>query len=312
MQKISEGNIYLLLDLYLKQREELLADLGQGGPAEAADRVSRFVRSLERPYTDLPVVTDLQARLVPHILGLIATVTGLLTAVAATATLPRIEFSEPASRESRLNLLGLPLAVCYLWGITAACVVAVVLVLLSTPTIIAVITLVVIGIFATVGAATVHSRTVHHSSLPPLPLPDPQVTLSLVVSTIDGSLSAALRASDDLLAVAYQFPTGGPMLESDRVFKLLQALGAHRLVPMPEKTIEDLANDAIRLLYTAQVTLIEYSPDYDHFFDKQPAGISECRTLLPALVSDEGTLVCKGIILVPVTRRAVKQNGGGA
>jgi hypothetical protein len=90
------------------------------------------------------------------------------------------------------------------------------------------------------------------------------------------------------------------MLESEQVFELLQALCAHRVVPTPEKTADDLAKDAVRLLYAARITPIEYSPDYARFFDKRPAGISKRRTLLPALVSDNGALVRKGIILEPI------------
>jgi hypothetical protein len=321
-----QENTPTLLKLYFNRRNALLADLGECDPAQAADRVGRFVRDLERPYTDLPTVIDTQARLVRHALGMIAASAGMLTAVTATVTVPRIQIPERTGGTSRAGLLKWLLmsllrsirlslvrtwdpALLYFWGIAAACAVAVVLVLLSEPSVTAVALLIAIGILAVSGAAAVHARTAR-DSISSFTAPEPKVKLVLDVSTIDGRLSGALRAADELLAVAAPQPAspsvrGGPALEPEHVLALLQALGAHRIVPVPEKTADELAGDAIRLLHAAQVTLIDYSPDQAHLFDEQPAGIAERRTLLPALVSGEGSLVRKGVVLVPVTGSAV-------
>jgi hypothetical protein len=326
MMRRPEENTPTLLKLYFDRRNALLADLSECDPAQAADRVSRFIRDLERPYTDLPTVIDTQARLVRHALGMIATSAGMLTAVTATATLPRTQVPERTGGASRAGLLKWllmsllrsirlslirtwDLALLYLGGIAAACTVAVVLVLLSEPSVTAVALLMAIGILAASGAATVHARTARDSTSS-FTAPEPNVTLVLDVNTIDGRLSGALRAADELLAIVARQPAspsvhGDPALEPERVLALLQALSAHRIVPMPEKTADELAGDAIRLLHAAQVTLIDYSPDQAHLFDEQPAGITERRTLLPALVSGEGSLVHKGVVLVPVTGSTV-------
>jgi hypothetical protein len=302
-----EENTYPLLDLYLRRREGLLAELEQcSNPAEAASRVRGFVRDLERPYTDLPTVTDIQARVVSHVLGIVAATAEMLTAVDATVTVPHGEF-EPVGEKSRVGRRKPSLAVLYLWGLSAACVVGVVLVLLSGPAIIPAIVLFALGALAAAGAASVRSQDAHDS---PLPLArEPQIIFSLAMHSIDGKLSAALRAADELLTVVARESAeqhrSAPTLEPDRVLRLLQALGAHRIVPQPEKTLDDLAEDALWLLETVRVTLINYSPDQAQYFEKRPAGIAEPRTLVPALISDAGELVRKGIILVPATRRVV-------
>ncbi|HEX2200746.1 MAG TPA: hypothetical protein VHH93_01830, partial [Gammaproteobacteria bacterium] len=145
-----QENTPTLLKLYFDRRDALLAGLGECDPAQAADRVSRFVRELERPYTDLPTVIDTQARLVRHALGMIAASAGMLTAVTATAALPRTQVPERTGGASRAGLLKWllmslfrsirlslahtwDLALLYLGGFAAACAVAVILVLLSEP-----------------------------------------------------------------------------------------------------------------------------------------------------------------------------------
>src|SRR4029453_16867690 len=186
MPQIQE-NTYPLLNLYRKRREGLLAELEQcSSPAEAASRVRDFVRDFERPYTDLPTVTDIQSRLVHHVLGIIATTAEMLTAVAATATVPCGEF-ESISAKSRGSWRKPSPPVLYLLGLTAACVAGVGLVLLSSPAIIPVIVLFAIGTLAAAGAASVVRGQDAHAS--PLPLSrEPQVLLSLAVPSLDGKL----------------------------------------------------------------------------------------------------------------------------
>jgi hypothetical protein len=241
------------------------------------------------------------------VLGIIATTAEMLTAVAATATVPCGEF-ESISAKSRGSWRKPSPPVLYLLGLTAACVAGVGLVLLSSPAIIPVIVLFAIGTLAAAGAASVVRGQDAHAS--PLPLSrEPQVLLSLAVPSLDGKLSAALRAADELLTVVVRASadqSGSTLkLEPDRVLGLLQALSAHRIVPQPEKTLDDLVKDASWLLETAQITLINYTPDHAQCFEKRPAGIAEPRTLVPALLRDGGELVRKGIVLVPVTQRAV-------
>jgi len=317
----SEDNSHSLVDLYRKRREQLLAELSQCDPAEAANRVSRFIRDLERPYTDLPTVTDFQARFAHHVLGVIAVAAEMLTAVAVTITVPGPEVLAPVSRQTEISLLKRLLffllksahrstdrtgwtAVYYLWGITVTCIIAVVLVLLSDPAVIPVVLLVIIGMLATAGAANIHTRAAQNTTT--LPLPEPKATLSVDINTMDGRLSAALHAADELLTVIARQPAGHSgddlRLDPDRMLALLQELSAHRIVPSPEKTAHDLAGDAIRLLRTARLRLVDYSADHAHCFDEQPAGLSEPQTLVPALVRDgpQQTLVRKGIVLVPI------------
>src|SRR5207248_5112270 len=155
MMRRPEESTPTLLGLYFDRRNALLADLSECDPAQASDRVRRFVRDLDRPYTDLPTVTDTQARLVRHALGMIATSAGMLTAVTATVTVPRTQILERTGGASRAGLLKWLLmsllrsirlslvrawdpALLYLGGIAATCAVAVVLVLLSEPSVTAV------------------------------------------------------------------------------------------------------------------------------------------------------------------------------
>ena len=318
MQQVEE-NAFPLVGLYFKRREGLLAELDQcGEPAEIAKRVSSFVRELERPYTDLANVTDQQARLVHHALGIISTAVGAFSAVSATASLPTIEDGDSLTKTSdglikRFLLKVFPAvrywiesspAVRYLLLIAAACVASVVLVLLSSPSITALILLFAIGAMAVALASSVRYEDAldSHSSSSQ----EPQVTFDFALNSIDGTLSRALRAADDLLAVAAHESSqnaGAPALNPDRMLELLQDLGSHKITRSPDKTIDDFAKDSVRLLYAAGITLVDYSPDQAQFFEKQPAGISEQRTLLPALVSEDGKLVRPGTILVPVATR---------
>ena len=318
MQQVEE-NAFPLVSLYFKRREGLLAELDQcSEPAEIAKRVNSFVRELERPYTDLVNVTDQQARLVHHTLGIIATAVGALSAVSAAASLPTIRDGDSLTKMNnglikRFLLKVFPAvrhwiesspAVRYLLLIAAACVASVVLVLLSSPSITALILLFAIGAMAVALASSVRyeDALASHSPSPQ----EPQVTLAFALNSIDGTLSRALRAADDLLAVAAHESSqnaGAPALNPDRMLELLQDLGSHKITRSPDKTIDDFAKDSVRLLYAAGITLVDYSPDQAQFFEKQPAGISEQRTLLPALVSEDGKLVRPGTILVPVATR---------
>ena len=315
MQQVEE-NMDSLLALYIKRREGLLAELDQcSEPAEIANRVNGFVRGLERPYTDLPDVTAQQSRLIPHALGIIATTVETLAAVSATASLSVIGDEDVVTKPSNGWLKGFLLekfppvqywmesspAVRYLWLIATACVASVVLVLLSSPSIIAVILLFAIGALAVTLASSVRSQEAldSHFSSPQ----EPQGAFVFALNNIDGTLSRALRAADDLLSVAAHEANqsiDALAINPDRMLELLQDLGSYKIAKNPDKTIDDLVKDGVRLLYAAGITIVDYSPDQAQFFEKQPAGISEQRTLLPALVSEDGKLVRLGTILVPV------------
>ncbi len=319
MQQVEE-NIDSLLALYIKRREGLLAELDQcSEPAEIANRVNGFVRGLERPYTDLPGVPAQQSRLIHHALGIIATTVETLAAVSATASLSAIGDEDVVTKPSNGWLKGFLLekfpvvrclmesspAVRYLWLLATACVASVVLVLLSSSSIIAVILLFAIGALAVILASSVRREESldSHSSSPR----EPQVTFAFALNNIDGTLSRVLRAADDLLTVVAHESnrnTVAPALNLDRVLELLQDLGSHKIANPPDKTIDDLVKDGVRLLYAAGIVIVDYSPDQAKFFEKQPAGISEQRTLLPALVSEDGKLVRPGTILVPVSTRS--------
>ena len=314
MQQVEE-NIDSLLALYIKRREGLLVELDQcSEPAEIARRVNSFVHELERPYTDLPDVTAQQAYLVHHTLGIIATTVGALSAISATASLPVIGGEDAVTKPSNSWLKGLlekfpfvrcwmepPPAVLYLRLIATACIVSVILVLLSSPSITAVILLFAIGALAVTWASSVQHKEAPDAHT--LSLQEPQVTFAFALNSVDGTLSRALCAADDLLSIAAHKATQDadtPALNSDRVLELLQNIGSHKITKSPDKTIDDLVKDGIRLLYAAGITIVDYSPDQAQLFEKQPAGISEQRTLLPALVSEDGKLVRPGAILVPV------------
>jgi len=295
-----EQHAYPLLDLYLKRRENLFTDLGEMSLPDATLRVSKFIHELERPYTDLPGVTDIQSRLAPHVLRVIAAGAQFLTAVIATLTPAKPGISRTQSAQSARRRFGRirTTRVFYLWGLTAACVAAIILTLVSDSAIVPIVSLVIIAILATAAAVASQSRD------GPLGPPQPNITLSPDVGAIDGKLTTALRAADDLLELAVRKlideRADSPRFESDRVLELLQALAAHRIAGHPEKSADDLAGDAIRLLRAARVTPVAYRTDQARNFDEQPAGISEIRTLLPALVDEEGNTVRKGVVLVPL------------
>ena len=319
MQQVEE-DMDSLLALYIKRREGLLAELDQcSEPAAIANRVNSFVRELERPYTDLPDVTAQQSRLIHHALGIVATTVETLAAVSATASLSAIGDEDVVTKPSNGWLKGfllekfLPVqywmesspAVRYLWLIATACIVSVALVLLSSPSIIAVILLFAIGALAVILASSVRYKEALDAHA--LSLQEPQVTFAFALNNIDGTLSRALRATDDLLSVAAHKATQDadtPALSSDRVLELLQDIISHKITKSPDKTIDDLVKDSIRLLYAAGIAIVDYSSDQAKFFEKQPAGIPEQRTLLPALVSEDGKLVRPGTILVPVSTRS--------
>ncbi len=319
MEQIEE-NTASLLALYIKRREGLLAELARcTEPAEIAKRVNSFVRELERPYTDLPDVTAQQSRFVHHALGIIATTVGMLSAISATASLPEIGDEDVVTKPSNGWLKGFLLekfpvvrywmesspAVLYLWLIATACVASVVLVLLSSPSITALILLFAIGALAVILASSVRYKDAldSHSPSPR----EPQVTFAFALNNIDGTLSRALRAADDLLSVTAHEANqsiDALAIDPDRMLELLQDLGSYKIAKNPDKTIDDLVKDGVRLLYAAGIAIVDYSPHQAQFFEKQPAGISEQRTLLPALVSEDGKLLRPGTILVPVATRS--------
>jgi hypothetical protein len=302
----SEGNkVASLLGLYLEKKEELIGRLDKNNPAKAADQISSFVRDLERPYTDLSSATGVPTHLVHHVLNTVAGASQTLVAVAATASNPNYKKSGTGEGSPSLSLTGgsRSTSIFYLWGVTLACVLAVVLILTSdpNPAVLPIVSLIAIAILATVGATTSGAGSSRAATL------TPKVTLFVDVATLDKKLSHALRVADELLAAAsladqtVHPENSRPELEPKRTFELLQALASHRMTSYPEKKANDLAGDAIRILFNAKVALVEYSRENAHLFEERPAGITERRTLLPALVDENGELVCEGVVLVPIT-----------
>ena len=289
-----------LLGLYLERKEELFARIDQQRPDQAADQVSDFIRAMERPYTD---AGREPAHLAHHVLNTVAAASQTLLAVEATATNPNQASSgrsgQPRST-SWVSTVG-STSILFLWGVTLACVLAVVLILTGDPdpAIVPIVCLIVIALLATVGATTAGSGKV--------PALTPRVTRYVDVPTLDKKISHALRVADELLDAARRAQPGEekksdhPALEPKRTLELLQALAAHRMTKHPEKGANELAGEAIRLLFNAKVNPVEYTEEQTDLFEHRPAGVNERRTLLPALVDEQGELVCEGVVLVPVS-----------
>ena len=291
-----------LLGLYLERKEEFYGQINQQHPTRAADQVSSFVRDLERPYTDAS--TDgKQAHLVHHVLNTVAAASQTLVSVEATATTAAYSSSgregRPRSTKWISSVGSTP--ILFLWGVTLACVLAVVLILTNDPdpAIVPIVCLIVVALLATVGATTSGSGKT--------PALTPSVNRFVDVPTLDKKISHALRVADELLgaaSLAYQSEeqkSDHPALEPRRTLELLQALASHRMATHPEKGANDLAGEAIRLLFNAKVTPVEYTEEQTQLFEHRPAGVDEHRTLLPALVNEQGELVCEGVVLVPVS-----------
>ena len=291
-----------LLGQYLGQKEEFLSRINKQRPAQAADQVSSFIRDMERPYTDASPDGE-PAYLVHHVLNAVAAASQTLVSVEATATNTKYQSSGNGGNQRSIKFIGSvgSTPILFLWGITLACVLAVIFILTNDPdpAIVPIVCLIVIALLATVGATTSGSGRA--------PALTPRVTLHVDVSALDKKISHALRVADELLdaaRLAYQSEekkTDHPQLEPKRTLELLQALASHRMTARPEKEANDLAGEAIRILFNAKVTPVEYTEEQTHLFEQRPAGVNEYRTLLPALVDEQGELVCEGVVLVPIS-----------
>lgn len=291
-----------LLGLYLDQKEEFLSRLNPHRPTQVADQVGSFIRDMERPYTDASAGGG-AVHLVHHVLNAVAAASQTLVTVEATASLGSAPPAGGGGDQPSVKFMGSARStpLLFLWGITLACILAVIFILSNDPdpAILPIVSLIAIAILATAGATTSGSgRT---------PALTPRVTLHVDLSALDKKVSHALRVADELLDAAHlayqteEEKSDRPELEPKRTLELLQALASHRMTTHPEKEASDLAGEAIRILFNAKVTPVEYTRDKEHLFEQRPAGIKEYRTLLPALVNEHGELVCEGVVLVPVT-----------
>ena len=293
-----------LLGLYLEQKEDLLSRIDTQRPARAAEQVSSFIRDMERAYTDSSTARE-QAHLVHHVLNAVAAASQTLVTVEGTASVSsasdRSSGSGTGTSSTNFVSSARSTPIFFLWGVTVACILAVILILTNDPepAIVPIVSLIVIALLATVGATTSGSGKA--------PALTPRVTLHVDVPMLDKKISHALRVADELLdatRLAYQTEekaSDHPKLESKRTLELLQALASHRIAPRPEKEAKELAGEAIRILFNAKVTPIEYTEEQMHLFEQRPAGVKAYRTLLPALVDEHGELVCEGVVLVPAT-----------
>nr|WKN38535.1 hypothetical protein K4G66_07440 [Tunicatimonas sp. TK19036] len=292
-----------LLGLYLGKKEELLTDLPKRTPDKAADQISSFIRALERPYTDIASDIGTPAHLVHHVLNTVAAASQSLVSVEASVA--NAKYQTPAAGSNSSGKFAgyiRSTPIFYLFGVIIACVLAVILILTNNPdpAVLPIVSLIVIAILATVGATTSGSGSGQAPTL------TPKITLSVDVATLDKKISHALRVADELLeAASLAYKTEGqkddrPQLEPKRTFELLQALASHRMASFQEKEASDLAGDAIRILFNAKVKPVEYTGEQAHLFEQRPAGITEPRTLLPALIDEHGELVCEGVVLTPI------------
>lgn len=301
-----------LLELYFKKRETLLADLKHSDPVTTADQVSHFVIGLERPYTDMGLLTDDQARSLPHILGIIAGMAKITASVDIFAY-PHKSINDQDSsqkgfwrflfRDKKVNSGGSGLTTLfYFWGTALVSVIAITLVWYTNMVIVAIVAFFIIAMLAVSGATISQRSNIDHSKEPFLS--HSEITLSTDLNKVDGRLVDAFRSADVLLSsLGYtKLKEDNLKFDSDLMFDLLQALSAHSMVNVPEKTAKNLGKDAIRLLQLARFYTVKYSPSNAELFDEQPAGVEENRLLLPALVDENRKLVRKGIVLIPVQK----------
>ena len=299
----SEGNTRAsLLGLYLERKENLFASLEKQPPDSVANKVSSFIRDLERPYTDQSAASDVPTYLVHHVLNTVAGASQALVAVNATTTSLKQKRVSNGGGKGLSKFTGVrSRPIFFLWAVTVSCILAVIFIITNDPepAILPVVVLILIAILAAVGATSSGSESG--------PALTPKVNIYVDRAMLDKKISHALRVADELLAAASlaheteEESSDHLELEPKRTFELLQALASHRVTSHPEKEAGDLAGDAIRILFNAKITPVEYTREQSHFFEERPAGIKKYRTLLPALVDEQGELVREGVVLVPIT-----------
>jgi hypothetical protein len=292
-----------LLGLYLERKENLFASLDKQSPDDAANKVSSFIRDLERPYTDKIATSDVPVYLIHHVLNTVAGASQTLVAVNATTSSLKPGKVSGGGSKGLAKFTGSVRSrpIFFLWTVAVACILAVVLILTNDPepAILPVVMFIVIAILAAVGATSSGSESAKVLT--------PKVNLYVDGAMLDKKISHALRVADELLAAASlahepeEEKSDHPELEPKRTFELLQALASHRITSHPEKEANDLAGDAIRILFNAKITPVEYSREQSHLFEERPAGVKKYHTLLPALVDEQGELVREGVVLVPIT-----------
>lgn len=282
-----------LLALYMKRQKALVAELEGVRLPDAADKIRSMLRDLERPFSDGALTTEADTRLAHHALAMLAETVPIIAAVNATAVMPaQSRTAQPRSEGRRMGLL-------FLWLTALLNFAAVgVSIYMRDPNLDA-IGFVLLALIAAVGAALVTSKKDNADPV----LPAAEITTRVDARSVDTVVSRALRATDDLLAAAtaprLEETNSGPILNTPAVLGLLQGLVAQRMTSDPEDTAQDLARQAERLLLSAGVVCLDYSAAKAEFFDDRPAGISEVRTLRPALVDVQQRILVRGTVLVP-------------
>ena len=160
-----------LLGLYLEQKEDLLSRIDTQRPARAAEQVSSFIRDMERAYTDSSTARE-QAHLVHHVLNAVAAASQTLVTVEGTASVSsasdRSSGSGTGTSSTNFVSSARSTPIFFLWGVTVACILAVILILTNDPepAIVPIVSLIVIALLATVGATTSGSGKAPALTLP--------------------------------------------------------------------------------------------------------------------------------------------------
>ena len=282
-----------LLTLYTKRHDELVSELEGVKPSDASTKIRGVLHQLERPFSDQALSSDADVRIAHHALAILAETVPLMASVSATAEMVSEDAASLPSEGRRIGVRFLWLSVILSFSAAAMSIYVRDLNLDA-------LGFVLLALAAAVGASIAMSRKDSSSSLTKQRPPE----LHVDARTVHGHLSRALRAADDLVAVAaarsLERAAPGPVLNTKTVLQLLQGLVAHRINPDAEDTVRDLAAQAARVLRSANITSVEYAEDKAELFDDQPAGISETMTLRPALIDGQGRVLMRGTVLVPV------------
>ncbi len=290
-----------LLTLYTKRHDEFVSELEGVEPSDASAKIRGILHQLERPFSDQALSSDSDVRIAHHALAILAETVPLIASVTATAKIA----SENADAAGSLRSASRRIGVRFLWLLVVLGFGAAAMSIYVRELNLDALAFVVIALVAAVGSSFAMAQKDSSAlSLFKHRTPGGGIELHVDARTVHGHLSRALRAADDLVAIAAarnaDRAVAGPALNSDTVLQLLQGLVAHRINPDAEDTIRDLAAQATRALRAANITSVEYTSEKAELFDDQPAGISKTMTLRPALLDGQGRVLMRGTVLVPV------------
>lgn len=280
-----------LLNLYTKRHDKLLIELQGAKPSDAVAKIRSVLQQIERPFSDQTLAGYTEVRIAHHALAMISEALPLLASVGATAN--------PVDEGPAFQSAGRRIGMRFLWLLVLLSFAAAAMSIYWHDSNLAALGFVVIALLAAIGGSMVVAK----KDRPLESRLEAGVNVHVDARVVDSQLNRILRAADDLVAVATQKTKQAPLqpvIDPEAMLKLLQGLIAHRITPDPEESASDLAGQAERALRSAGITPVQYSKDKASLFDDQPAGISEIRTLRPALVDGEEQLIRRGTVLVPV------------